>query len=116
MFLQRMSLKCNRICGHTKHISTSPRYCMPSASVHIPVFAGTAVQDAFCGVVRGIIGANARVSWNSRVDAATIELNAYFQSIPMSQAQQGELFAGLRVLRAAHGDLDIGRADEGSRD
>ena len=51
-----------------------------------------------------------------RVDAATLELNAYFQSIPMSKAQQGQLFAGLRVLRAAHGDLDIGCADEGSRD
>ena len=51
-----------------------------------------------------------------RVDAATMELNAYFQSIPMSQEQQGELFAGLRVLRAAHGDLDIGCAGEGSRD
>ncbi len=50
-----------------------------------------------------------------RVDAATSELNAYFQSIPMSQAQQGELFAGLRVLRAAHGDLGTGCTDEGSR-
>jgi DNA-binding MarR family transcriptional regulator len=50
-----------------------------------------------------------------RVDAATIELNAYFQSIPMSEVQQGELFGGLRVLRAAYGDLDIGCADEDSR-
>ena len=50
-----------------------------------------------------------------RVDAATIELNAYFQSIPMSEVQQSELFGGLRVLRAAYGDLDIGCADEDSR-
>jgi len=41
-----------------------------------------------------------------RVESATIRLNDYFISIPLSHEQHSRLFAELRLLRSAHGDFE----------